>query len=659
MNKISEKKIPALSRDNMDTTVNPGDDFVKFANGGWMKNNPIPPDKSIYGAFHELQELNNTQLKTIMDEAVKGSKSTNPIWNQIGDFYAAGMDTVKIEKEGYNPLKPYLEAVDKISDIKSLNMEMALLHSIGIGNSFVMYSAPDEKNSNMTIANLMQAGLSLGDRDYYLSDDARSKEIRTEYVKFMNKMFALVGYSQADAEKASASVLELETKIAKFSRTRVALRDPQTNYNKMPFADLKKLTSDFDWDGYFKTLEVPAPAEINVGQPDFFTAYGKLLKETPIDTWKTYLKWNIIDGSASTLSSNFVTESFNFHGKVMVGKEQQEPRWKRILYETSGSLGEAVGQLYVEKFFPAESKKKMTELVGNLKIALGDRIKKLEWMSEVTKKEAIEKLDRIKVKIGYPDKWIDYSSLKFQRGNFSANVIAANKFNIRRELDKIGKPVDRTEWGMSPQTVNAYYSPNMNEIVFPAAILQPPFFNKDADDPVNYAGIGTVIGHELTHGFDDQGRQYDKEGNLRDWWTKEDAEKFTQHVSVIEEQYNNFVAIDTFKVNGKLTLGENIADLGGITVSWEAWKLATKGKESKEKIDGFTPEQRFFISYATVWRNNVRDKELMRRLKMDVHSPARFRILGVLPNVDKWYEAFNIKPTDKMYIAPEKRAKVW
>ena len=468
-------------------------------------------------------------------------------------------------------------------------------------------------------------------------------------------MLKLIGENQAVAEDGAKKIMELETRLAKSSRTRVELRDPVSNYNKISIDEIQKLMPNFDWKEYIKECGLSIN-EINVGQPAFFKEVSNILKEIPMDSWKVYLKMNLINAVASNLSSAFVNENFHFYGTVFTGKEKLKDRWKRVLEETSGSLGEAVGQLYVKKYFPPDAKKRMIELVSNLKKALGDRIKNLEWMSQVTKDEAIKKLEKMNVKIGYPDKWIDYSKVDISKDSYVMNSINAAKFLIRRELNKIGKPVDRAEWGMTPQTVNAYYSPNMNEIVFPAAILQPPFFNLTADDAVNYAAIGTVIGHEMTHGFDDQGRMYDKEGNLKDWWTKEDADKFKEHVQVLVKQYGSFVAIDSLKLNGELTLGENIADLGGITVSHAAWKL-TNPKE--EKIDGFTPLQRFFLSYAQIWRQNIRPKELMKRVKEDVHSPGKFRVNGILPNVPQFYDAFPVKAGEKMYLPENERAKIW
>lgn len=649
-------KYPALSLQNMDTTVKPGNNFYLYANGGWMKSHSIPAEFSRYGAFDELQEMNYNQLKDILESAAKDQNSPKGSLEElIGDFYASGMDSAKIEKDGLTPLKYELEAIDNIKDKKDLQKELTKLQLTGIYPLFISYAAQDEKHSTSVIFNVRQGGLGMHDRDYYLSDDPRSKQLRNEYVKYMTNMFKLMGESQDKAAIGANKIMALETELAKASRTRVELRDPVTNYNKMSIDALQKSMPEFDWKTYIRDLNVNIN-DLNVGQPKFFEEVSKLIKSTPIDDWKYYLKMNLIRSVAPTLNSAFVNENFHFYGTVFTGKEKLKDRWKRVVEETSGSLGEAVGQLYVKKYFPPEAKTRMINLISNLKKALAERIKSLTWMSEPTKEQALGKLAKMNVKVGYPDKWIDFSKVDISRDSYTINSLKAAQFLVRRDLNKIGKPVDRTEWDMTPQTVNAYYNPNMNEIVFPAAILQPPFFNLDADDAVNYAGIGAVIGHEMTHGFDDQGRMYDKDGNLKDWWTKEDAEKFKEHVQVLVNEYNSFIPFDSTHLNGELTLGENIADFGGITVAYAAWQMA---HPNNDKIDGFTPQQRFFLSFGQIWRQNIRPQELMKRVKEDVHSPAMFRVLGVLPNVPQFYEAFNVKTGDKMYIPPAKRAVIW
>lgn len=654
------KKTAVLDAANMDTSIKAGDNFYLYANGSWMKNNPIPAEYSRYGAFEVLENENYEQLKEVLSEASKDKSAAKGSINQkIRDFYNSGMDTAKIEKDGFTPLKNELSQIETLSTTEDIQKLIAQQHDAGNYPLFYLFSAGDERNSTMMIAQMYQGGLGMPDRDYYLSDDSRSKEIRTAYEKHISKMFQLTGIAPSQADNDAKTVLKLETELAKISSTRLQQRDPVANYNKMDLAGLQKLAPEMNWSAYFSTLGVTSTNDINVSQPKFISGMAKMLKSIPVSDWKVYLRWDLINSAASALSSDFDKEHFAFYGTTLSGTTEQRPRWKRMIDNTSSSLGEAVGQLYVQKFFPPEAKKRMSDMVTNLRSALASRISNLSWMTEVTKKEALAKLDKITVKIGYPDKWIDYSSLEIGTDSYYANVKSSSRFEVKRNLAKIGKPVDRAEWGMTPQTVNAYYNPNMNEIVFPAAILQPPFFFMDADDAVNYGAIGMVISHEMTHGFDDQGRQYDKEGNLNDWWTKEDADNFNKNTKVLINQYNNYVILDSLHVDGELTLGENIADMGGINVSYDALMRALSGKDLNAKIDGFTPEQRFFLSYAQVWRANVREKETMRRLKEDVHSPGDARVNGIVYNHPAFYKAFNIQPTDKRYIAPEKRANIW
>ena len=660
-NKKTNTKVElAINSANLDTTAKPGDDFYQYANGGWLKNNPIPADKSRFGAFEEIDELNTTQLKGIMEEAAADkSVKAGSIKQKIGDFYTSGMDTVKIEKDGVKAIQAELDKIDAVKTVVDLQKQIAYNHAAGMPGLFNIYSAQDEKNSEQVIAQLGQGGLGLPDRDYYLATDGRSKEIRAEYQKHLVRTFVLLGQTNEVATKSAETVLKIETALATASSTRLELRDPIKNYNKMDLAGIKKIAPQFDWVVYFNNIGLTRAKDLNVGQPKFFTAMAKLTSTVSIDDWKTYLKWNLVRSSSSYLSSAFDKEHFAFFGTVLSGIKQMKPRWKRVVDETSGSLGEAVGQLYVEKYFPAKAKERMVKLVSNLKVALNERIQNLKWMSDATKKEAEAKLAKINVKVGYPDKWIDYSKVAVSKESYFVNVMNANRFAVKRDFDKIGKPVDRAEWGMTPQTVNAYYSPNMNEIVFPAGILQPPFFYTDADDAVNYGAIGVVIGHEMTHGFDDQGRLYDKVGNLHEWWTKDDAAKFEKQTKVLIDQYDNYKILDSLHVNGKLTTGENIADLGGVNISYDALHKALQGKDQNEKIDGFTIDQRFFLSYAQVWRNNIRNQELMRRLKEDVHSPGVARVNGIVYNIPAFYKAFNIKATDKRFIPEEKRANIW
>jgi putative endopeptidase len=659
-NKKDMAQEPAIDTANMDKSVNPGADFYQYVNGGWIKKHPVPDEFSRYSAFDVLQEKNYTDLKSILEESSKDTKAAEGSeTKQTGDFYSSGMDSAKIEKDGITPLKAEFDLIDKIKTTEDFQKEIAHMHRSGIYPLFYVYSAQDEKNSNMIIANIYQGGINLPDRDYYISKDARSKEIREEYKKHVAKMFELMGEDKATAEKSAATVFAIELKLATASLTRVDLRDPIKNYNKYTPEELKTKFKGFDWASYFKGIGLAKPGDMNVGQPTFFEQQSKLISEVKIEDWKTYLRWNLIHSEAAYLSSKFVEENFNFYSKSLSGKTKMQPRWKRILNATNDALGEAVGKVYVNRFFPAESKTKMVELVNNLKASLKERIQGLSWMTEATKKQAVIKLEAMNVKIGYPDKWRDYSKLIISRESYVKNIMAADKFNFDFMIAKVNKPVDRTEWHMSPQTVNAYYSPNMNEIVFPAAILQPPFFSKDADDAVNYGAIGVVIGHEMTHGFDDQGRLYDKSGNLNDWWTKEDSLNFCKQTAILVEQYNKFKILDSLHVDGQLTLGENIADVGGVIIALNALKSVVKKNGEPEKIDGFSANQRFFMSFAQVWRMSIRDKELMRRLKEDVHSPGTARVNAVLPNIPEFYEAFGIKAADKMFLAVEKRAKIW
>ncbi len=662
-NKQSKKEQePAINIAYMDTTVNPGDNFFEYVNGGWMAANPIPDDKTRYGAFDELIEKNREKLKSLILDAMNDKNAPEGSnKKKIGDFYSSGMDSLKRNEEGTKELQPYFNDITKISNKNELIKTAAELQTVGITPFFHIYASPDEKNSAMVIANMWQAGLGLPNRDYYVNKDERSENIRKEYLQHIQNIYKLLGKSEEEAKLLAGKIMNMETKLAKVSFTNLENRDPQATYNKMSVDDLQKEAAGFDWKLFINSLGHSGIDSINIAQVKFAKGLGKLFADIPLEDWKDFLNWKVINQSAPYLSDDFVKENFNFYSKSLLGQKQITPRWKRVQRTVSSALGEAIGQVYVEKYFPPEAKQKIKDLVANLKKALVIRINNLQWMSEATKKAALEKLAAINVKVGYPDKWRDYSALKISKDSYVKNIMASNRFDFEYMMNKIGKPVDKDEWGMTPQTVNAYYSPNRNEIVFPAAILQPPFFNVNADDAVNYGAIGVVIGHETTHGFDDQGRQYDKNGNLNDWWTKEDAEKYKKQTDKLVEQYNGFLAIDSMHVNGALTLGENIADFGGLTIALEAFKIdmKEKGIDPNEKIDGFTPIQRFFLSYATIWRQNIRDKELKNRLENDVHSPGRYRVNGALFNVPEFYEVFNIKEGDKLYRSPEQRPVIW
>ncbi len=667
---LKKKALPPLDPKNMDTSVKPGDDFYKYANGNWLKNNPIPPEYSRWSSFNELIEKNNDALHEIAEQAAKLSaensgqakmeKAASEV-QKVGDFYASGMNEEQINSARLLPLKAELKQIDFISDLASLSAEIGHLHSLGIGALFGFTSGQDDKESTMVIAQAFQGGLGLPDRDYYTKEDDASKKLREQYVAHVTTMLSLLGDRPDVAAAAARTVMKIETALAKPARTRVELRDPQKNYNKMSQAELQKLMPDFKWNDYFQVLGLPVPGAINVGQPDFFKAANDVFKRVSLDDWKTYLRWHLIHGVAPTMGQAFVDENFAFYGKILTGSEKLKPRWKRVVSVIDDEIGEALGKLYVADNFPPEAKKRALEMVNNLKEALAERIKTNDWMDEPTKQEALKKLAAFKVKIGYPDKWRDYSTLKIDRGPYVFNVLRSDQFEVAREMDKIGKPVDRSEWGITPPTVNAYYNPNLNEIVFPAGILQPPFYNPEADDAVNYGGMGAVIGHEMTHGFDDQGRQYDAVGNLRDWWTPASARAYDRRAQAIVDQYAAYEPLPGLHINGELTQGENIADIGGLKIAYAAFKKAQAGhpEEANKKIDGLTPDQRFFLAWAQIWRANYRDEDLKLRLNTDPHSPGRFRTIGPVSNMPEFQKAFDL-PDDSPMLRPAKgRANIW
>jgi len=658
-----EKNRPPIDTNDMDPSIKPSEDFFLYANGGWIKRTEIPPEYSRWGSFNELIEKNNDALHAIAEKAskTKADPKTAPEQHKVGDYYGSGMDEKTIEAMRTKPLEDELKRIDAMKERGEVLKEIAHLHTIGVNAFFNFGSGQDDKNSTMVISNCVQGGLGMPDRDYYTKTDDASKKLRDQYVDHVAKMLTLLGEPAATAKEHAQKILALETRLAEASRTRVELRDPQKNYNKMSQTDLQALTPDWTWADYFKEINLTEPGDINVHQPDFFKAANTTFASTPIDDWKTYLRWHLINGCAAELSNDFVNENFNFKETTLRGTKQIKPRWKRVVISTDQAIGEALGKLYVGENFPPEAKARALELINNLKEALSDRIKTLEWMDEPTKQEALKKLVAFTVKIGYPDKWRDYSALRVDRGPFVLNAIRAGNFEVNRDLNKIGKPVDRTEWGMTPPTVNAYYNPTMNEIVFPAGILQPPFFNATADDAVNYGGIGAVIGHEMTHGFDDQGRQYDAVGNLRDWWSADSASKFTERSKAVVTQYAEYEPLPGKHINGELTQGENIADIGGVKLAYAALQKAldkNPGARDK-KIDGFTPEQRFFLSFATIWKSKQRDQDLELRLNTDPHSPARYRVIGPLSNLSEFAKAFNIPDNSPMVRPPEKRVNIW
>ncbi|WP_462318514.1 M13 family metallopeptidase [Marinilabilia sp.] len=654
-----EKQRAVFSPENMDTTVSPGENFYMYANGGWIENHPLPDDKSRYGAFDMLAEENREKVRTIIEEAAEMEAKDGSVAQQIGDFFATGMDTVAIEKAGLDPLQDQFDLIAKVKNPETLVKVTAELQKQQIYPFFYLYSSPDKKNSDMVITNFYQGGLGLPDRDYYFDESERGEKLRTAYKKYLTTLFTLKGESENKAMETANEVFELEKRMAMASNTRLENRNPQKTYNPTDVDEMAEMAPGFDWKLYFETVGLTDPGKINVGQPDFMAEVASMAKEVSPEKWHAYLTATVLRAMAPYLTQDFVDASFEMYGKTLSGQPSMEPRWKRVLNTTNGALGEAVGQLYVEKYFPPEAKDRMLELVGNLKKSFARRIDQLEWMSDSTKKEAHQKLKAINVKIGYPDKWRDYSDLKVSTESYVENVLRSNRFDFVYDLNKIGKPVDEDEWHMYPQTVNADYHPLMNEIVFPAGILQPPFFYKDADDAVNYGAIGVVIGHEMTHGFDDQGRQFDKDGNMNDWWSPSDAEKFDKRAQVLVDRYNNFTVLDTVKADGELTLGENIADLGGLNITYQAYKMSLEGKPEPEKLDGFTDDQRFFLAYARVWAQNIRNEEILRRTKEDVHSLGKWRVNGPLPNMEAFIQTFDIEESDEMYLDPEKRASIW
>jgi len=644
---------------HLDTSIKPSDDFFRFANGGWLKVNPIPADQTTWGAFNELAEANRTTLREIMDSAVAAKAPKGSGLQKVGDFYAAGMDLAAIEKTGIRPLSPMLARIEAIQNAKGLATEIGYLHTGIARPAFGFFVGQDDMESTSYIAQFAQGGLGLPDRDYYTLEDAKSQDIRAKYLDHLAKMFELLGESKLLAKAHAGVVMGIETRLAKASMTQVEQRDPRAIYHKMSPAELMKLSPDFPWASYFKAIGLPEQKTILVRQPKFFEELGRMAKDLSLPQWKTYLRWNLVRSASNNLPEAFGNESFAFYGKVLSGAKERQARWKRVQAATDGALGEIVGQLYVEKAFSPAAKAKMLELVSNLRVALKDRIEKLPWMSEATKQKAQQKLAAFKVKIGYPDAWRDYSQLQVVKGAFLTNVNTAARFEFSRGLAKLGKPIDRNEWGMTPQTVNAYYNPSMNEIVFPAGILQPPFFDLKADDAVNYGGIGMVIGHEMTHGFDDQGRQYDAQGNLKDWWTAEDAKAYASRTDLVVKQANSFEVLPGLNLNGELTLGENIADLGGLKVAFEALKMQWAKTGKPGLVDGFTPEQRFFLGYAQSWRFHARPETARMLVMGDPHSAAHFRVNGPLANMPEFIEAFGVAEGKPMARPTDQRPTIW
>lgn len=644
---------------NLDQTANPRNDFYQYACGGWMKANPLTDEYSSFGSFDQLAENNRTQIKGLIEDLAKQQTQPGSIAQKIGNLYNIAMDSAKLNADGVAPIKGYLDKLAALKDRTVLSQEIATMHRDGFGPFFGLYVGADDMNSSMNIAQLFQGGLSLGEREYYLDNDEHTKEIRTKFEEHVAKMFQLAGFTAEEAQKAAANVMKIETRLAEASKSAVELRDPYANYNKITVAQLKKEVPGINWDAYFTTIGLKDLQDVNVGQMDEIKAVADMLKKEDLNVLKAYLQWNVINTAASYLSDDFIAQNFDFYGRTLSGTKEMQPRWKRAVSAVNGVLGEAVGQMYTEKYFPAAAKERMIKLVGNLQKALAERIQGLEWMSDETKAKALEKLAAFHVKVGYPDKWKDYSNLEIKNDSYWENIIRSNHFDHDMMIAKAGKPVDKDEWLMTPQTVNAYYNPTTNEICFPAAILQYPFFDMNADDACNYGAIGVVIGHEMTHGFDDQGRQYDKDGNLRDWWTPEDAKNFKERAQVLVDYFSNIEVLPGLKANGELTLGENIADHGGLQVSFLALQKAMAENPLGKDEHGFTPEQRFFLSYANVWAENTRDEQIRLQTKSDPHSLGRWRVNAALPHIGMWYEAFGVKEGDALYLPVEKRASIW
>ncbi|MBS1746489.1 MAG: M13 family metallopeptidase [Bacteroidetes bacterium] len=659
-NKENSSKLDVLAKD-IDSSVKPGDDFFDYANGNWIKNNPIPADESGWGLFQIIPDENLKRLRDINIEVSKSSHPEGSAEQKIGDFWKAANDTDKIEKSGIQPLQPYLAKIDSIHDIASLQNTMAQLDVIGVGGAIAMFVGQDAKNSSIQNLQLYQTGLGLPEREFYFKQDSTSITIRNAYKKNIASILMLLGVDSMNARKSAEDILTLETDLAKASRKIEDLRDPYANYNKYAVNNLNTISPKINWVQYMQIIGIQNPESdtIIVGQPEYYKELGNAFSSFPLDTWKAYLKYRLANEYSAALPDIFGETNFEFE-KLFSGVTERRARWKRILGSEQGAMGELLGQIYVKKYFNDKAKERYSQLVENVRTALKNRIEKLDWMSDSTKQKALAKLAKVKKKVGYPDKWKDFSALKITPDNYFQDLVNANIFWHNYNINKLGNPVDKTEWGMFPQTYNAYYDPSNNEIVLPAAAFIVPGYNDDElDDAVVYGYMAaSTIGHELTHGFDDEGRQYDGDGNLKGWWTPEDSSKFTMRANKLADQFSKYVVVDTFKINGKATLGENIADLGGVVLGYDAFKLTDEYKKG-EKVAGYTPSQRFFLGYALSWLEAERPQSLRTQVLTDVHSPAKFRVNGPLVNVDAFYDAFNIKPGDKMYVPDSSRVRIW
>lgn len=646
---------------NMDLSIKPGDNFYLYANGNWLKNNPIPASKTSWGSFNELRDKSLDAMKSLLESATK-TTTKGRLYQMVGDFYASGMDSLTIDSRGFDPIKPDLARIEKLDTKTAVLGEMAHQRAQGNGMLFNFSVSQDRKNVSKYLPQFGQGGTSLPDRDYYLKNDKRSLTIRDAYRDNVTKMFTLIGEEPSRASQNADLILRFETALAKAQMPRVEMRDPYKTYNKLTVAAFTQQTPNLDrmggnWQAQMEQFGVKGQDTVLVQNPAFYRSVDSLFTATPIEDLKTYMRWNILKGAAPFLSEPFVKQAFTFN-QVLTGQKEQTPRWQRVSGLIDRELGDLLGQLYVQNYFKPEAKQRMLVLVDNLEASFKEHIKSLDWMSEETKTRALNKLVAFKRKIGYPDKWKNYDGVQISKNDFYGNVKSAGKWSYDYMINRLGKPVDKTEWGMTPPTVNAYYNPVNNEIAFPAAILQFPFYDFNADDAVNYGGIGAVIGHEMTHGFDDQGRQYDADGTLRDWWTKADADNFKLRADKVRDQFSGYKVLDSIPVNGRLTLGENLADLGGLAISYGAFKKTKQG-QSKDKIDGFTPDQRFFLSWAQVWRINIRPEAEAQQVQTDPHAPGLYRCNGPLSNIDAFYQAFNLQPGDKMYKPKADRIKVW
>lgn len=653
----SQKELTSgINKKNMDTLVKPGDNFAMYVNGTWMKTAKIPADKSSYGAFDMLYDQSQKDVKAIIEEAAKGNNAEGTDEQKIGDYYASFMDRKGRDAKGIAPIQPELKAIDAIASYDDLAAYFGKANRAGVDIPFSVSVMSDFKDPTKHTLITWQGGLGLPEREYYLATDAKMNDIRQKYVAHIEKMFQLT--NMPNPAESAAKIMALETALASQQMKKEDTRDIVKLYNAYAVKDLKTLMPDFNWTAMLKNAGVAQEKKLVVTQVDYTKSLNNLIKNTPIDTWKTYLKWGVINGSAGLLTTALDKQNFEFYGKNLYGTESQQEDWKRAVEMVNGGLGEVVGKVYVKKHFSPEAKERMTQMVKNLLKAYAESIKTLDWMSAATKKEALKKVDNFMIKIGYPDQWRDYSALKIVKNDLYGNATRATEFEYNRNLAKLGKPVDRAEWGMNPQTVNAYYNPSLNEIVFPAAILKPPFFDLNADDAVNYGGIGAVIGHEIGHGFDDQGSAFDGTGTMKNWWTPQDLAAFKKRTSALVAQYNSFKAFPDLNVNGEFTLGENIGDLGGLSIAIKAYKATLNGKEAPV-MDGFTGMQRVFLGWGQVWAEKIREEALRSQIAGDPHSPALFRVNGTVRNIPEFYEAFNIKPTDSLYLAPEKRVKIW